>query len=1846
MAKKLVKNYVFNPGLGIGDNLYPNAYSLISQNKIFLQKEINAFITNQVADATKCERDLGYLIDAVGFDITLGTNYNAVFLGLAEFNSLENSPTVLRTIARARDQVAALSAVASDSAALTRSNVFFNEVIDIASNGRTAANNLSFPTPTGAATGAVNAKNRLVANRNFLAKEVNAWVHVNYPSHDHDEAKCERDVKYAIDALCYDVLYGGNSATYDQAKFFFYGFANGSPGIDPTHRLQTAAAYNRLQTIVQEVVLGTPVTLSITDINDPRYPGTQDTSGGNATSTEATTLSNLVQITEDVVNSTSQANANAYLSGVGRTLPSVTWAAGGLQAAKSDIDTNKTTIINTVNGFKNYTFNSAKCERDSGYVIDALLFDLRYGGNEETRRIASFYWVGTVPQIDGSRLAEVEAYLFLADLINNYIIDNVEDVNPEQGVAQQVIDLTKNGEAAAKSSISSLLTNVSNVIEFGLSVLPTQVIGLGRVELLDKIGLEDILIITNVTKNEVLYNFAEPTKGGQARFESGNSLAYPQAISVSNGTTVINFNYNTDSMSSTDIIQVFLEESELKVRPYDFGTDAIERMRVAQPRAMIDADFEYGLQPTKWQAIGTQRGYPSTYETGSSDILVTSVVTDASSGTSGTGASLITVNTVSAHQLTAGQPFTIRALSASVLGFARAEGTFIVNSVPTFNSFTYYAKSKVGSTPGEVLATTNTQLREARFYTGAALPTPTITVASNGASGTITTALLIPTGSSTIAYNGTAPGLGVPLSGSGIPSGTQVAGQFGTGGSVGNFYLAAGATSGQSSITLTNVTGVESGMAISDGSVGNTQLVINSVVGTTLNLSGVIGTNYRGDDQDYSTIILSSSNFINGVGTGATFNVIAVAPNYTSITLNNGGINYQQGDLVDIDGANLGGSTGVNDIRLLVTGVSSGAITTFERVNNLPAAASATYTNVASDGSVGNLFGNNASITVNRNAGVYTIVSVDAGGTSGYYTYNRYRILGTDLGGTSPTNDAIIQVTSVDSAGINQPGAVLAASITGTAVRGQQITVYSTVTLTSPTSSSISSGSTLTYSAIATLQASFPSNHGLVPGSSIIVAITSSGSNHSLAGGPYSVERVVDSTTVRYTARAAGTIASGLTGNIYMRPDTYFTHRPYDGGVQLSTGGPQHGGQAIRQSKKYIRYQSGKGAMYNTGALFAPSFDLNSLTADGTEEGSFITVTTDDVDHGVQAGSLIRISGINTVGYNGDYTVQSIIDERSFRIVAQQALASATAELSFQAQMALLQWKGAVVRSGPYDDQNGIFFQYDGETLSVGRRSSTFQITGTVSINSGENSVTGLNTRFQDQLQVGDRIVVKGMTHVVTSVASQTSMTVSPDFRGASNISFSKVCKVQDIIVPQSEWNLDRCDGTGPSGYDVDVTKMQMIGIQFSWYGAGFIDWMFRGPNGNYVFCHRLKGNNLNTEAYMRTGNLPVRYEVLNEAARSKLDSTISSSSTSMVLDSTIDFPNSGIVYVDNELISYTSKNDTTRTLSGLTRAATLSNFAAGATRSYTAGVAATHTENTGVVFIQCTTSPIISHWGSAYLIDGNFDEDRGFIFNFQQVAEPITPIKTTLFLIRLAPSVSNAVTGDLGDRELINRAQLLLQGLEVTPFGTNVQGVVIEGILNPRNYPEDPGNIAWNSLNSSAFGGQPSFAQIAYGNSVTWNTFGAVSTLSATTTAANNSNRTLLQFSNASVANVVVGMVVTGTNVGTGRVVRSISIGATTTTITLNTSTQNNVASGTSITFTLPTYAQPGQAVFSFVAANNQKGELDLTGLNELTNTTIGGRGTFPNGPDVLAVNAYIASGTGIAGTVDLVLRWGEAQA
>ncbi len=1931
-------------------------------------------------------------------------------------------------------------------------------------------------------------------------------------------------------------------------------------------------------------------------------------------------------------------------------------------------------VADNASGFEGYTYNGPKCERDTGYNIDAWAHDLRYTGNEETTRISKTYWEQDVAQVDGDRQAEIKAKEFTRDLIINHVFTNSPQTQPYQGNVAQVTNGV-NAENAAGSIIQTLSGIVINVLTTGTSALPTfQRKGLGHVRFQGNYDASDLLIVTNTTKTEVIYNFTDALKGGKVtriddvtprdsggyipKYDSISSNEnadddFPKYLQTTDAVTILDLTHNTSTHSETDELQIFIDSPEQRTRPFDFGTDAIERMRIAPPLSMLDADFEYGLQPTKWSAIGMMRGYPSVYELPGTETQVLSVVTDASVGTSGIGASKITVTTIGAHGFEAGTPITIKALEDAVVGAARAEGSFIIDSIPTTTSFTYFAKAKVGTNNGDVLSTTYTQLRQGAFYTGASVGQPLFSVFSNGTNGTMTLSLAAQQNENRLAFTGDVPEIGAPIVNAAFPTGTQVTAIAGTpGGTALPLNLTADIAPGNTDIQVSSTTGIVIGQAADNGS--GDAIFVNNIAGTTVSMSGSFTTTITRNTESYTGV---TGTITAPAGTNAEFTISRTGVNYAVDTVSQAGSGYKAGDRILVTGDNLGGQTPANDATVLVTTVNGTGGVTAASISGTALSGTITYTGpsatltqnggtigstqfdinyegtgfttvdinspndttgyavgdrlritgstllggVGQDGNVasgGNDFvgrvtavggggsittivpdntgwsigtapsqtrsysfgGSNLAFTGGTGSGfefsidvvgtTYNFMSAGTPGT-GYTTADTIVCAGTNMGGASPTNDLYLRVVAVDGAGgiidvrvegsdessvpvafnggtyasknltdlvgqsatfnitndgtsfgvvvtangtdyhtgqtfvvagnlvggstpandctvtidsvngatgaiatasasgsapalptvfsgqtgtnqahagasgtfditrtsgtysvsvnasgsgyeignvITVPGNTLggatpandaevvvtnidgsgglnSVTITGAGLAGGGLNLVSGVTLTDFTTQSISASSSVNFEALSTIEITWPYAHGIVPGDTFVVDVNSDDggtNNHTLAAGSFIAIDVPTSKKIRYNTRAPGSVSEfdgtstedRIQGNVYLRPDSFFIHRPYDGGVQLGTGGPQHGAQAIRQSKKYIRYQSGKGIMYTTGALFAPSYDLRSVTADGTGIGAIVTIATDDNDHGAQVGGRIRLIGVETAGYNGEYVITQIIDERTLKCLSTRRLGSQNAILGFSAQMTVVGWHGATVRSGIFDDQNGIYWEYDGTNIAVAQRTSTKQIAGTAAVSPDSNLVTGNNTRFRDQLKAGDRIVIKGMTHVVANVDSQTQITVTPDFRGVNTIASCKVNLITDKKVLQEEWNLDRMDGTGQSGYNMDVRYMQMIGIQYSWYGAGFIDWMARGADGNFVFCHRMRNSNVNTEAFMRTGNLPVRYEVTNEGAMGMLSAEIDANQTFIPLTESKFFPDSGTVYIDNEIISYTTIDHTAKRLTNCTRGTTLQNFQAGATRQYTASPASGHAIRSGVILISNTITPLISHWGSAFITDGMFDEDRGYIFSYTETGLNVSTTRQTAFLLRLAPSVSNAIVGDLGDRELLNRAQLLMQGLEITSDGVDPNnnndpitgGIVVEGILNPQNYPLNPSDIGWSGLAGLAQGGQPSFAQVASGGSVNWNsgdtaTYSTAAVMAQATTTATlmpwwsfRTNRNYGYFTQDSweTANLSVGDEINtsganyfpqGTTVQTvvdqtiygrylvyfsqrpnsnsgngasqafqkGGDLNNSSFAFFTKTVwdaagarngtevgdaNGNATNQSDVTmpagsyvssvdgpllfgdqggsgieyyrvnfnstfNGTlqptdlfNFKFQQPPYAQPGETVFSFIAQPGERSTLDLGLLKELTNTTLGGRGTFPNGPDVLALNVYKTSG--VAVDANIIIKWGEAQA
>lgn len=85
-----------------------------------------------------------------------------------------------------------------------------------------------------------------------------------------------------------------------------------------------------------------------------------------------------------------------------------------------------------------------------------------------------------------------------------------------------------------------------------------------------------------------------------------------------------------------------------------------------------------------------------------------------------------------------------------------------------------------------------------------------------------------------------------------------------------------------------------------------------------------------------------------------------------------------------------------------------------------------------------------------------------------------------------------------------------------------------------------------------------------------------------------------------------------------------------------------------------------------------------------------------------------------------------------------------------------------------------------------------------------------------------------------------------------------------DTVVRQANWNNDKMDGTGYSGYTLDVTKSNIYFIAFEWLGVGLVR-MGTVIDGDLQIIHQFKNANNLDSVYMSNPDLPIRYEIEND---------------------------------------------------------------------------------------------------------------------------------------------------------------------------------------------------------------------------------------------------------------------------------------------------------------------------------------------------------------------------------------------
>ena len=394
---------------------YKTAHDIIRNNIDAIADDTVTWIQAQISAATpsiwsgftyneeKCKRDIRLLLDAIRWDFLFQSNYRSVNAAKAYYRA--NSANVInnqlpQTVEAFGQAKIYLQSIIGNAGIEAEANALWDEIIDIIQNGTGAADPYVYPNPTGGTnnafdSGFANARDQLVVNKAFIQDEVTAWIADQVaaeiaPYTDlfvYDAAACERDVGLIVDALVYDLTYGGNLETYNAALAYFVGaVAQYGAG----KKDETIAAYVRLKEVISQVIVETIVTTSSGTTE------TQDVSGTPGSATAQTAAEDRVQEIID------------YLGADGDPAPELinpdtTWVTGVRAEEFYNIDESVrinqaqrvTEYINTQiqnNLWYNFTYDIEKCRRDTKLIVDAVAKDTWDTGNRYTRNAGLAYY--------------------------------------------------------------------------------------------------------------------------------------------------------------------------------------------------------------------------------------------------------------------------------------------------------------------------------------------------------------------------------------------------------------------------------------------------------------------------------------------------------------------------------------------------------------------------------------------------------------------------------------------------------------------------------------------------------------------------------------------------------------------------------------------------------------------------------------------------------------------------------------------------------------------------------------------------------------------------------------------------------------------------------------------------------------------------------------------------------------------------------------------------------------------------------------------------------------------------------------------------------------------------------------------------------------------------------------------------------------------------------------------------------------------------------------------------------------------------------------------------------------
>jgi hypothetical protein len=450
---------------------FPEAAAILNANRQFIQDEIVAWLASAFSfsyNETKCKRDVELIIRAIVDDMVLGTNHQtriAAFSYLRSYSSTVTEQQKLQTIDGINKAKELALLLVRDP--ITKSIVVANfkivtDVLTTLDSQRAPA--FEYTNPNNVNVGITNAAQQIFVNREFIVSEIVAFVAENLTPANYSAELWARDTEYLTDSILFDILYGGNSSTVNVARSFF----NNSTNVVASQQSEHSSAYTRLKEVLGYVI----------DADDSWTKSAGNISVQDVSLSAGSIVATLKaeDLTDIVI--------DAIVSGAGTIpTPDVPAFANGSRFAFrneersliiNDLDNIKFNVIEFLNDKYNgnFNYNQATCRRDISYIIDAISYDLMYGGNSQTREAGLSYAEGSV--ILGQIEETQAAYEYWKE-ISKSILRNIEIV-PSTGntTLQDVSVLTGDplDPEGPSAKVSTLLQIIIDVIDHGPGYVP------------------------------------------------------------------------------------------------------------------------------------------------------------------------------------------------------------------------------------------------------------------------------------------------------------------------------------------------------------------------------------------------------------------------------------------------------------------------------------------------------------------------------------------------------------------------------------------------------------------------------------------------------------------------------------------------------------------------------------------------------------------------------------------------------------------------------------------------------------------------------------------------------------------------------------------------------------------------------------------------------------------------------------------------------------------------------------------------------------------------------------------------------------------------------------------------------------------------------------------------------------------------------------------------------------------------------------------------------------------------------------------------------------------------------